>query len=72
MTRNVERDKLCTFTEQLIDDFEKSRDQETTDLGQQFAVNFFPRTFLLIDRFCFETLFLAIAPNDDAEERMLP
>ena len=38
MTNNGDRDQLCLFTQQLIVEYEASRDPDSTEISQQFAV----------------------------------
>ena len=38
MTKNVETDDICGRIERLVIEYEKSREPESTEIGQQFAV----------------------------------
>jgi hypothetical protein len=38
MTKNADEDSICSRIEVLIDEYETSRDPDSTEIGRQFAV----------------------------------
>jgi hypothetical protein len=38
MTKNADDDSMCSRIERLIDEFEQSREPDSTEIGRQFAV----------------------------------
>jgi hypothetical protein len=38
MTKNSDGDSICSQIERLIEEYEQSRDPDSTEIGRQFAV----------------------------------